>query len=312
MGFEISGEKEKITLLPEEKTLPSNNRDKDFDNFAEGREFTSGLLGDQEKPEAIVKKLDYFLKTQFGKIEINGQENLDLIPRDRRVIFTPTHLSNFDVPISIYSVGKHFRLMIGDASTHSKFSENPAGFIGSRLAGKENFVPIKHKKDKKGVERGRFDPDDLENLKTAFEERKALMISAYYSGEEKNNLPDKGGYGAVYLAEIADALIVPVAVDIKSKEKTEMQKNVVKAIFSFPDVQVNIGQPIELLKIEGIERLREIWGKRKTDKLSKDETEEFHHLIQQLRERSDLVMKKLAKLLPEEKRGKWANWKDQN
>jgi len=269
----------------------------------------SGLLENQEKPEAIVKKLEYFLKAQFGKIEVKGRENFDLIPKDRHVIFAPTHLSNFDVPISIYSVGQHFRLMVGGASTHLKFSENPTGFIGDRLAGKENFIPIKHKKDEKGVERGRFNPEDLENLKTAFEEKKALMVSAYYSGEEKNSLPDKGGYGVVYLAEIADALIVPIAVDIKSKEKTEMQKNIVKAIFSFPDAQVNIGKPINLPKIEGIERLKEIWGKRKTDRLSKEETEEFHRLSQQLREQSDLVMKKLAELLPEEKRGKWASEK---
>ncbi|MFH0851994.1 MAG: hypothetical protein V1845_00065 [bacterium] len=308
MGFETPEEKEKTILLPEENTLSLNI--KDSENPVESGEFTSGLLENQEKPAAIVKKLEYFLKAQFGKIEVNGQENLDLIPRDRRVIFASTHLSNFDVPISIYSVGQHFRLLIGDASTHSKFSENPTGYIGNRLAGKENFVPIKHKKDEKGVERGRFNPEDLENLKTAFEEKKALMMSVYYSGEEKNNLPDKGGYGAVYLAEIADALIVPVAVDIKSKEKTEMQKNVVKAILSFPDVQVNIGKPIELPKIEGIEGLKEIWEKRKTDKLSKEETEEFHSLSQQLREQSDLVMKKLAELLPKEKRGKWADAED--
>ncbi len=262
----------------------------------------SGRMREGEKPDSFVNKIELLVKANFREITERGEENLDRIPPDRRVIFATTHSTNSDVPIALSVIGKKFHLAVGDASTHRKFAESPVAFVGTKIVGEEHFYSVQHKKQK-GVERGLFDPEDFENMEGAFESGKAVMLSAYYHGRYESELSERGGYGAVYLAQIADALIVPVAVDIKSSELGE--KSDVKLLMERPNVDVVIGEPIELPKIDGIERIKAILEKRKEGRLSREDLLEFRQLANELRERSDMLMQDIANLLPEEKRGKW-------
>lgn len=268
----------------------------------------SGALREGEKPDLMIKMVDLLIGRNFNKVEVKGEENLELIPRDRKVIFVPTHLSDFDVPMTISVIGKHFHVSVGDASTHHKITENTGAFFGNTLVNlatlRKNFYPVEHR-NKDGVEKGKFNPEDFEGMKEIFEQDKSLVISAYYKGGQGWELPDKGGYGAVYLAEMEDALIVPVAVNIRSEEQIGMGNTKLKTLMKKPDAEVSIGVPVELEDIPGIERIKEIMEKRKSEKLSHDEVEEFHRLRLDLRDKSDLLMGKLAELLPEEKRGRW-------
>ncbi len=263
----------------------------------------NGRMKEGERPDAFVNKIELLVKANFREIAERGGENLDLIPADRRVIFATTHSTNSDVPIAISVIGKKFHLAVGDASTHRAFAESPVAFVGTKIVGEEHFYSVRHKK-RKGVERGLFDPEDFEKMEGAFEGGKAVVLSAYYHGRYESELSERGGYGAVYLAQLADALVVPVAVDVRSSKLGE--KSDVKLLLERPKVDVVIGKPIEIPKIESIERIKAILEKRKEGRLSREEILEFRRLADELRERSDMVMRDIAKLLPEEKRGTWS------
>lgn len=263
----------------------------------------SGALLENESPDTLIARLNLVIEKKFA-IDVKGKENLQLIPPDRKVIFVPTHLTNWDVPIALSVMGKYFHVAVGDASTHHSIGENTPAYLGNLLVGQDNFYSVEHNKDSEGVERGNFNPDDFERMKEAFQENKALVISAYYTGKESQELPKRGEYGAVYLAEANNALIIPVAVDVKQEEQVGVFKKILDA-FKKSVTEVTIGKPIELEEIRDIERISEIINIRKERKLTHEETQEFHRLRLALKEQSDRVMKKIAEMLPEEKRGRW-------
>jgi hypothetical protein len=272
------------------------------------QKFFNGRLEAGEKPDIFARKIELLVDVTFSKVETIGKENLDSIPADRKVIFATTHITNSDVPLALSVLGKEFHLSVGDASTHRNITENPFAFIGTELAGGEkNFISVSHRKDAKTGETGVFNPDDFEKMQNVFNENKAVILSAYYKDQNKNlELPERGGYGAAYLAEIADAIIVPVAIDIKSEEHVNTVLSSIKATLSRPEAKVIIGKPFELQKSENVSALKEIMNKRKQGiKLSSNEILLFNEASQELRGQSDILMQHLAELLPEEKRGEW-------
>jgi hypothetical protein len=276
---------------------------------AEAKKRAIGRLEEGEKPDAFARTFELLAKATFSKVETVGEENLDSIPPDRRVIFVTTHITNSDVPLALSVLGKKFHLVVGDASTNHDLSKNPLGYIGDTLAGKENFMPVSRRTDK-SLARGSigvFNPDDFENMKPVFDNNKAVILPAYYIDRNKDlKLPEKGGYGAVYLAETANAVIVPVAINVKSKETVNTPLSGIKAALSRPEAEVIIGQSFELQKMENISDVKEIMAKRREGALSREDVSAFKEATHELRERSDVLMQHLAELLPEEKRGKWA------
>lgn len=267
-----------------------------------------GQLEVGEKPDAFIRKMELLAKASYSKVETIGEKNLETISPGKRVIFVTTHITNADVPIALSVIGQKFHLAAGDASTHRKFSENPFGFIGTELAGGNNFIPVSHRKDEKTGETGVFNPEDFEKMSGSFEENKAVILSAYYKDRNKKlELPDKGGYGAAYLAEISNAVIVPVAINIKSKEHANTPISAIKATLSRPEVEVIIGKPFELQNTQDPTALKDIMTKRQKGELSKDDVEVFKRTTRQLRGHSDILMQHLAELLPEEKQGKWGD-----
>ena len=273
----------------------------------EKKKLPIGRLEEGEKPDAFARKMELMAKATF-KVEAVGQENLAAIPPDRRVVFVTTHITNSDVPLALSVLGKDFHLVVGDASTNHDFHKNPFGYIGDTLAGKENFMPVSRRVDK-DLARGStgvFNPEDFENMKPVFDENKAVILPAYYLDRNTDlRLPEKGGYGAAYLAEAVDAVIVPIAINVKSKETVNTPLSGVMAALSRPEAEVVIGKPFELEKMENISAVREIMAKRKQGKLSGEDVAAFKDASNGLRERSDVLMQHLAELLPEEKRGEW-------
>ena len=271
----------------------------------EKKKLPIGKLEEGEKPDAFAQKMELLAKATF-KLKTVGEENLKSIPPDRRVIFVTTHITNSDVPLALAALGQDFHLAVGDASTNHNISENPFGYLGDTLAGSENFMPISRQKNANAPSTGIFDPEDFEKMQDTFHENKALVLSAYYIDRNKDlKLPEKGGYGAAYLAEMADAVVVPVAINIKSKEAVNTVISGIKAALSRPEAEVVIGEPFELEKMENVSAVKEIMAKRKQGSLSKEDIAAFKQVSHGLRERSDVLMQHLAELLPEEKRGSW-------
>jgi 1-acyl-sn-glycerol-3-phosphate acyltransferase len=252
--------------------------------------------------------MELFKKLLFSKVDVAGEENFAAIPPDRQVVFVTTHLTNFDIPLASSVLGKEFHLAVGDASTNHHFFENPFGTVGDVVAGRKNFIPVSRRKGKaKGApSTGIFDPEDFEKINDTFGRNKAVVMSAYY--KDRNNelkLPPRGGHGAAYLAEAADAIVVPVAIDIKAKERKATAVSDLAATLNRPEAKITIGKPFELEKMKNISAVRDIMAKRKQGKLSGEDVATFKEASHELRERSDVLMQHLAELLPEEKRGKW-------
>jgi len=71
-----------------------------------------------------------------------------------------------------------------------------------------------------------------------------------------------------------------------------------------PDANVIIGKPIELPHIDGIEDFKRILEKRAAGEDVMDaEVARFKELSQELRRQSEIMMRALAQMMPEEKRG---------
>lgn len=222
------------------------------------------------------------LKPMFSEIKVSGHQNLEKIPKDRQIIFATTHLSNTDVTIAASELAKEYNIKIVQASTHDYPMQSPSGYISKIVGGSENFISIRTKKVN-GKEKGFFRPEDynpmVEHLKNG-----PILMAAYYNSDKRyvDNalqkdvvLPEKGGVGAIWLAQKSNSVIVPTTIDINKKLAV-----------------VHFGEALDLEKIDEIDSF-------------KNDLEKTRDISEKLRKQSNLLMSSLAKMLPAEKRGSW-------
>jgi hypothetical protein len=253
-------------------------------------------------PERLMFAIKMQLKSQIGSIETSGKENLEKLPKDKKIVVVTTHISDMDIPLTINALGNDLNLMITNESVHHKFSGEPSMNISMRLIGKDNFLPIDFAG--KGIEKHPtvFNPDNFEPMIKAMDGGKSMIVAGHNPSLESHL--ERGGYGAVYLAEMTDAIILPVSADILSEENLGTEQNKFKTFLKKPDARVQIGEPFYLNKIENVEKIKELMNKRKSGvQLTQEERLEFSDLVKALKEASQLLMKNLAKITPIEKRG---------
>lgn len=222
------------------------------------------------------------LKTMFSEVKVSGHQNLEKIPKDRPIIFATTHLSNTDVTIAASELAKEYNIKIVQASTHDYPMQSPSGYISKIVGGSENFISIRTKKVN-GKEKGFFRPEDYDPMVEHLKKGPVLM-AAYYNSDRKyvDNgsqkdvvLPEKGGVGAIWLAQKSNAVIIPTAIDINKRLAV-----------------VHFGEVLDLKKIDEID-------------LFKNDLKKTRDISEKLREQSNLLMSSLAKMLSVEKRGSW-------
>jgi hypothetical protein len=261
-----------------------------------------------EKPQEHSSKrlmlaLDTLVKLQVGEVSIHGKEHLTEIPDDRKVIIASTHLSDLDMPLAVYALGNDLDLAIVNMSVHHSWnpkSGEPSTYAGLVAAGKENFIPVDFEKDSITGEKrsSAFNAENFQPMLEALDHNKRVLIAAHNPSHDFEL--DKAGYGAAYLAELGDALILPVAVKLESDGQVGMYGTATKTFLKKPNATVEIGSPFELTKIEGIEQFRAILEKRKQgEKLTAEEREYFMELSRALRAQSEALMEKIAALLPQ-------------
>ena len=250
-------------------------------------------------------------KLQVDKISIEGSEHLKEIPKDRKVIIVTTHITDLDMPLAATAVGNDLDIAVANMSVHHSFKGEAPTYLGLLAAGKSNFFPIDFEKNKevdketgekyKGA--GAFNPDNFTPMAEAMKNGKRILIAGHNpSHDGKLGSP---GYGAAYLAEIANAMILPVGVNLKPKESgTGMYGSEVKTFLKKPDADIKIGAPFELSKIEGINEFSQLMKKRETlaktgERLSDEEMTRFFELSKQLRKCSEEIFAKISMLVPE-------------
>jgi hypothetical protein len=250
-------------------------------------------------------------RLNFSKIEVVGEENLHDIPEGAKVIIAVDHLNNLSIPTAALELGNRLPIQISNQSTQFSFRENPSGHIGVAVGGKDNFKGIDY--DAETNEPKPFNPENFDEMRQPLDEGYAIVVAAH-NPVNTNVLPGKAGYGAAYLAGIADAYVVPVSVNVKSEVHVmegnagifEKLKGTVDMLRNRPEAEVTIGKPRKIEQGNDIQRLHALFMKHKEEgRLTSDELEEFKFLRKSLNAASDRVMEDLATMLPEEKRGEW-------
>lgn len=260
----------------------------------------------KETPQRLLYAVEMSIKPFIREVSVSGIENVEAIPSGKKVIIAATHLSDLDMALVVKALGKHFDIAVSDQSTHHSFREDPAGNMSIRLAGEKNFLPIDYKKVA-GEKEAKFNPDNFASMAEALDGGKEVLVAAHNPSED--GMLSKGGVGAVYLAQLAeDSVILPVAVIIDSENAFLAGKNVLQKMAERPDAEVVIGSAISPEHIAGIQDFKAIMDKRKRkEKLSSDEIARFSELSDALKEQSASIMKTLAAMIPEEKRGYYAD-----
>lgn len=259
------------------------------------------------------RRLKRSIKTGLGFIIENpnmipliGKEFLKEIPPNKKLIIATTHLSDADVAVAAYALSDNFDITIVHHSTHDNPSEDAWSWVGAAIAGRKNFLSVKSRKEE-GKVIADFAPEDFEPMRDALGNGKAIIIAAHNPTYDWK-LSDKGGLGAIYLAQLSDALILPVSVNIESEAKSGSLVDMRKAVSKNKrksKAKVSIGQPINLEKVN-VQKMTEILKKRKEgSSLSHQERREFTEIATKLRDQSSIVMRTLAAMLPPEKRGVW-------
>jgi hypothetical protein len=267
----------------------------------------------EEKPKLETsKRLMAALETtrlNFSKIEVIGEEHLKEIPEGARVIIAVDHLNNLSIPAAALVMGRRLPIQISNQSTQFSFRENPGGHLGVAVGGKDNFKGIDY--DAETNEPKPFNPENFDAMLDPLNEGYAIIVAAH-NPVNTNVLPEKAGYGAAYLAGIADAYILPVSVNVKSEVrvmegKAGILKNIkgtVDMLKNRPEAEVTIGKPRKVSEEKEIQRFHYLFMKHKEmGRLTPEELEEFKKLRGSLNAASEEIMEDLAEMLPEEKRG---------
>jgi len=259
---------------------------------------------EKESPLRFRLAFEAMIKACFSKVEIIGRENLGKIPEGKKVIIVTSHATDLDVPAAAYALMKDFNLLVAHQSVQTLLNE-PGVSVGIDIIGRNNFFPLEYEGSaRKNNKRGVFNPDNIQNFKRYSDENDMTPLIAAHNPSANWQL-EKGGLGAVFLAQLMkNAVILPVAVDIK--KQVGMAGETLKTLKSRSNATVIIGEPIELPEISEITEVakrgqfNKIIGTK--EKFSEQDKEKFSELTEQ----SKFVMKKLASLLPEEKRGAYS------
>ena len=252
----------------------------------------------------------------FSEFNVEGKENIENIPEGKRIILATTHTSDFDIPLAAAALSRDMKLVITHISYQEEFFKSIKASdvtIGSILvAGRKNFLPIRYVRDKNRAmgRQGQMNPEDMENIVSAMDEGNAAIIAAHNPVFD-DKLPDKPGFAAIRVAQLAgkDAIVVPISVQIGDQSERGRSKpgNVIK---NRPEAKVVIGKPLTFDdpeaniagdKIDSILKNRELGSP-----LSQEEGEQIKEARMIINETEGAkLMGALASISPEEMRGNW-------
>ncbi|MGH7245463.1 MAG: hypothetical protein ACREGI_00845 [Candidatus Levyibacteriota bacterium] len=258
--------------------------------------------------------------------EVDSLENLVGIPQHAPIILAVSHLSDTDLPIAGYALADRFDIAVTNQSTQHSLRSGGILHLGVVAAGQNNFYPITYEEQfadgKKRIVAGRFNPDDYLRMVDGLGEGKAIAIAAHNpSHEEEPTLARHGGMAVPFLAELAQAVIIPVGVVINrtnGERRVGMAETMAQDIITGirhpsqkPHAHVFIGRPLfpqgrdreaehyaSLLRIQSYQQ-------RRDERLKPEQEAELQRLQALFRDRSSAVMRELARILPQSARGVW-------
>lgn len=278
----------------------------------------------QDKPSpSSQRRFDFLMEANrrmvFQTPEVSGVENLAELPQIPLVIAT-SHFSDADVQTTESVLRPALNKVRPDRSLgislQSHNLEDPATAIPIRLVGREHFFPydVRFNKAARYQLRFRFNPLNFREMALALQQGRDIITAAHEPLSNREGaaweLPPRAGLGAAYLAQLARAAVLPVAVDIQTDHPVGMAADIGGAIKRLikrerPKVRVIIGKPLTFEEIDN-QSLALFERYASGDKtLSSDDQAKAIMVRNKLRQQSDVVMQSIADLLPEKKRGRW-------
>lgn len=261
---------------------------------------------EEKTPRRLLRALDVQMRLNVGSIELRGKEHLKEIKPGESVILASSHITDLDMPIMIHELANDLNIAVVDLSTNKSLRANPLGFIGNQIAGRDNFISVDYHHTSAGRVAS-FNPHNFDPMLRAMESGKTIAIAAQnptFTGQL-----GEGAIGAVYLAQLSDAAILPSATLLKTEENLGIDGTMsqLKTMAQRPDAKLTIGAPIRFPKIANIEIVRQLHDKRHTgERATKEDIERFRTVVDELRKQSDELMRYIAEMLPEDKRGSYS------
>lgn len=248
--------------------------------------------------------LELMAQVRFKNIITEGLSHLAEIPSDRPIVFATSHITDLDIPVAGSVLADRFNLGIAQIS---KLNKDPRNIAGMLFTGIHNYFPIQY-----GGRRGAWIPGAvaIENYeiitKAMRDEGKAILFAAH-NPTYNHVLPDRSGVGAVILANMADALVMPIAIDVQVADKFIGKPGAsasLNMLAQRPNAKVWIGKPLDFPRISTSNEWTEIMKKRKS-LINSDTRQLMKDMHEKIREQSDEIMHTIASMLPKEKRGVW-------
>lgn len=269
-----------------------------------------------ESPKRLWRTMERLTKSVVGGIEVVGKQHIEQLPLDKKIILATTHTSDIDVPIVATALGRDLDLILTDLSIHrnvrdSLKSVDPT-ILGIYIAGKDNFLPIKYKQEKR-QRQGQINSNDMQNVKGALDSGKAVVIAAHNTVSD-GKLPDTPGYAAIRAAQLTEnAVVIPIAVQIGGASEVlglGDLKNMLKTRRRRPQAQVRIGEPLTFDNEEARQAAEAmeavVHNHPEGQVLSEDEKLRMREAREIINKTEGAkLMTALAALLSPEKRGKW-------
>lgn len=250
-----------------------------------------------------------FLISNANRLDIMGMDALDVLPNGTCPVVAPSHISDIDVQLAALALAGRYSPVLGSQSTNYTCPAQP--FI--QIAGKEHFFPMQWPSP--GSHEGMnpvFMPEDYKQIASSIKDGGSTLTPfvAAHSPSYDGKLPKSPGIAAVYMAQMLDRVVVPVAVwldDEPGRPQAIMGRwrDMLHYLGKRPQAHIEVCEPLELAQID-LSSIDEVLRLRKIDNSVLPELRvKYIEAKKMLQQQSVLVMQRIAEKLPEHKQGKW-------
>lgn len=252
------------------------------------------------------------------KPEIIGLENLADIPEG--AVLATSHLSDADIPAIVAALSPHRDIDIASLSTNQT---DPKQRFFIRVAGRKHFHDVTNTLKPGSQDVGtQFRAEDYVDMQEAIAQGRDMAIATYEP--VRNGMhPSQGGFGAVFLAHLANVPIIPISLAMETEGTVGLSDDLVGTVRRWirgkqPAAKITIGAPIYLDSInrQDLEDIGRLLGTADSRYTFREEMEaagtmeryertrrKLHPLHSLLKAESVLVMQALAAMLPKSKGG---------
>ncbi|MBC7564692.1 hypothetical protein H7100_00455 [Candidatus Saccharibacteria bacterium] len=215
-----------------------------------------------------------FAQNKLANRSITGLENLDAIHPEESVIIIVSHTTGFDIPLTVNALGARMDIAITEQSTHGKIAKEPFAYVGQKIAGSRNFLPISYSWRGEEKHADRFNPNDSVAMEKTLGFGRNVLVAVHKPltiNPDGNVVSPHAGYLAAYLAGKSNHRVLPVGVSYECAADTKY------------DALVAVGGPFDLIGEADVAIIDYLNTKRQSSGLSTEEETVMEYQLKRLR-----------------------------